>query len=967
MAIAEVDGESFERELEPYLEDNEFLRPEKAKDKKRNSKESNKRDKGLKQRNDGTVKAPSKSRESKGKSKGKTERGKAWRQGTLRINQEEFSDDDDDDFQMKTITYNAGLSENDKEKAEAIETLAREVPSKSTVRKEEIFPATDHHQEEDDCCYTVKDIKDKSLSEIEDTELHTEPDVIPFAEKPVIDINAVSSKLKRFQRQNSTEGEQMPPNNQKITGSPISDENDDICTQNISAYLPSSTPNRIFVTPRMRSSKWKFRMRITEAAVPVPPTFSDLSCLSLGDFTEDDNEELGKINDEGKTDRYEMAANNKENDVATALSKHDMDDIVPDPPALSNLSLSLDDIADNSPPIVEDVDDFRSRKNALEHDNVDSEMNGRHATAAQASLERHSNETTVSVADARKCEGTLKETSTCSDDAIGRLTESSESSELRRCIPNSNSRCFGKPSLPENENQSNDCTIKDSYFAENPASFKSADISNMDLFGDSLMINDDDDLRDFEDCPSPPVVAQTQVYNADRKQNTSGGLGTIKSSSNHLDRVKMSSPYHEVRDVKQVDKWKEFKTQSVSSAERDQMKMSPEKYITEMVSNCEEKRTLDTDNKLCLDAPYFDGEESIDFPGDFNMLSETEEDSQPPMLSLASRLRNRGVEGVDEVAEKTRKNERTEKVLGVDSDFKHPGSKSNAKQFLQTDEAETPRRLPLSRNKTGSSLKPSVRVPPWPRSAVCNSDDESLMPSLASHLKDRKTASGSCVVKERDDVGCKSTVSERFGDEDKKTLMPGETVLNGKHITLVNKTTEARQKSPAEGKGLLDLSKTSRTPKSSKHVTFSSSTDIKQQNDICHSKSVKANNVDFISPLRNAAANKVNVISPLDNTAASNAQFLSPGESPIIANRRRKRKPVGILSDDSRSSSCENDVVNKDSDEDSEDLALQRKKTSKIRLLATPTIRRGNESSDDDFDCGTSCKSLFNELIEKIG
>ena len=960
MAITEVDGESFERELEPYLEDNEFLRPEKTKDKKRSSKESNKRDKGLKERNDGIVKAPTKSRESKGKGKGKIERGKAWRQGTLRINQEEFSDDDDEDFMMKKITYNAGLSENEKEKAEAIEKLS----SKSTIRKEEIFPTTFHQEEEDNCSYTVKNIKDKSLPEIEDTEL---PDVIPIAEK-VLDISAASSKFKRFQRQNSNEGKQIPPDNKKRTGSPVSDENDDICTQNFSAFLPSSTPNHSFVTPRTRSSKWKFRMRSTEAAVPAPPAFSDLSCLSLGDITEDDIDEFSRKDVDCKTDRSEMVANNQENDVAIALSKHDMNAIVPDPPALSNLSLSLDDIVDNSPPIVEDVDDFRSRKNPMGHDNVGSKRNGKHATAAQASAERNNNGTTASVANVRQCEGTLKETSTSSDDAIRQLTELSESSEVHKCIPNINRRCFGKPSLPDDKNIPNECPIKDNDFAENPVSFKSADISNFDLFGDSLMINVDDDLGDFDDCPSPPVVAQTQVSDAVRKQNDSGGSGTVKNSSNHLDRVKMSSPNHEVRDVKQVDKWKECKTQSAFSAERGQIKMTPEKDITDLGSNCEEKRTLDTENKLCLDAPDFDGEESIDFPGDFNMLSEAEEDSQPPMLSLASRLRNRGVEGVDEVAEKTRKNERTEKVLGDFSDFKRPsGSKSDEKQILQTNKAETQRRLPLSRNKTGSSSKPSVKVPPWPRTAICNSDDENPMPSLASRLKDRKTVNGSFVVNEGDDIGCTSTFSDRRCDEDEKASMPGETLQNDKHITSVFKTTEAMKKSPTEGKGMLDFSRTNKTPKSSKHVTFSSNTDIKQQTNICHSNSphtnVKANSIDFISPLRNATPIKANVLSPLQNIAANKAQFLSPGESPIITNRRRKRKPVGILSDDSRSSGCENDVVNKDSDEDSEELALHRKKTSKIRLLATPTIQHGNLSSDDDFDCGASCKSLFNQLI----
>eukprot|EP00112_Aurelia_sp_Birch-Aquarium-sp1_P016270 Seg3676.1 transcript_id=Seg3676.1/GoldUCD/mRNA.D3Y31 product="Fanconi anemia group M protein" protein_id=Seg3676.1/GoldUCD/D3Y31 len=938
MAIAEVDGESFERDLEPYLEDNEFLRPEKAKDKKRNSKESNKRNKYLKEKNDETVKISAKSREGKERGKGKIERGKAWRQGTLRINQEEFSDDDDEDFQMKKITCNAGFSENEKERVEIIEKSAGKASSKSAARQEAVCPITCHQEEEEDnCYYKVDDIKDKCLPESEDIELQ---DSIPIAAKPAIDINAISSKLKRFQRQNCNEDKQLSPNEIK-TGNPINDEIDDIFTQNISAYLPSSTPNRTFATPRTRSSGWKFRRRSTEAAVPAPPTFSDLSCLSLGDIAEDDD--FVKGDDEGNTDRFEMAVDFKEkSNAATSPSKSDMDAIIPNPPALSILNMSLDNKVGDSPPIVEGVDNFRSCENVLEHRNVDSERcGGKHGTEARTSAEKDNDEKAVSVTDLRRHERTVKEVKH-NENVVRRLAESSELS-----VPNCSSRCFGKPQMLDNETLPNEFPVKDSDFTENAISFKSVDISSFDLFGDSLMMNGDDDLGDFDDCPSPPVVAQTRVSDVERKQHVSGGSGTVTNNSNHLDRVEISSPGHKVKDFKQANKFsqKELEALSASSAERDQINMASKKDIAHPVSNDEEKQQLDTETKFCLDAYNFDDEESINFPGDFNMLSETEEDSQPPMQSLASRLRNRGVEGVDEVAEKTRGKERTEHLLGDTAGFKHPsGVRADTKQSFQANSEETRRRLPLSRNKSNGGSKPSVRVPPWPRTAICNSDDESPMPSLASRLKDRKSTNGSCVVKQGDDIGCQSTISERFRDGQEKTSMPVKTVRHNGYTTLGAETLDTKSKSPSAEKACLDLSRANKTPKSSKHVTFSSNTNIQPltKND---------NNVD-----RNIVAKKTDFVSPLRNTTANKDNFLSPGESPIITNRRRKRKPIGILSDDSRSSSCENDVVNKDSDEDSEDLALQRKKTSKVRLLATPTIQRGNESSDDDFDCGTSSK-----------
>ena len=548
---------------------------------------------------------------------------------------------------------------------------------------------------------------------------------------------------------------------------PAFDEDDDfICTQNISTFLPRSTPKRglrpSFARPKASNS----RRGYLDAAIPLPPTCGDLDALLDSD-----------LKDGGLFPESKVSTENTENRIAW---KH------------------------NSPVL---------NINANTYCNGDAK-----------SKEPNESEKVIS----------------CS---FEELRKPSEFNEIQ----------VGSP-----EGFQVTC-------CENKTDKNFGDISNLDLFGDSLIIDSDDE---FDDCPSPPVVAQIKTNDAKSK------IIKAKSAVPCMDG-KDSVFIMNAEDTK--------KNASIEVDTRDNARESLSCLGRDKADNRTSDRYRHNSVNCLPEADEMDLQLA-------DYVDESSSETQLPILSLKSRIRNRRCESTVESTRRVdadvamkrtvEKDQYSNNMLGLDNKScpsepirdKYPNhhpvchADKMAESMLEYDVDEA---VSIGR-KSSEVCNGSVPPPMLDRSSESNSND--IMPSLATRLKNRDDILG------RDGIG-----------SSKDDFNVNESRSTG------NVDTNTRQ--------------------------FNSN-----PNSIC-----KAQRVENM------------------NKGLSTSSHVER-ESPVFCNKGRRRRGNGRITDDSPSPVKEISICS--SGDELDNIILRRKKTKKVGVFKSPPVRNGNESSDEDFESG---------------
>ena len=122
----------------------------------------------------------------------------------------------------------------------------------------------------------------------------------------------------------------------------------------------------------------------------------------------------------------------------------------------------------------------------------------------------------------------------------------------------------------------------------------------------------------------------------------------------------------------------------------------------------------------------------------------------------------------------------------------------------------------------------------------------------------------------------------------------------------------------------------------------------------CPEEPVKENSI--CSRSVNSANKTVNSNEEVSVTHGLVADSHMEGDSPKLNNIRRRKKVIGRITDDSPTPTKESVVSIADSSDDEFDSGiLRRRKAKKIIAFKSPPVKRQNQSSDEDFECGKFC------------
>ena len=627
---------------------------------------------------------------------------------------------------------------------------------------------------------------------------------------------------------------------QLSTGSTISrnnsEDNDDdfFCTQNISNFLPSSTPTRDFRAPSANLVVSKTKRSTLAASVPPPP-----SC--------------------------------------------DLDDILND-------DIQMDDLLNVSRKIENDTH-FSDRYEVPLS-----------VTKARTSASR-SNE--AKEVDSKTIERAL-------DYNLKYLDPLDKSDELH----NGNSEGFEISSSKHNIHVNN------------------GEISNLDLFGDSLMVDFEDD---FDDCPSPPVVSQcnlSDVKHHEKRSNTmNSSLGTkndVVETKNEnigknldIERSRtmnfslgtkndvVGTQYH--KDGKNIDT-ERSKTMNSSLGTKNDVVETKNEIIGKNLDTERSRAmnfSLGTKNDV-VGTQYHNGGKNID-----TEISKTMNSSLGTKNSVVGTKNENIGKNLD-----TERSWTMNSSLGTKNDVVEMKDKNIGKNIdtefhdmISTcDDARTSM-FGLQRNKANDvwtvqrNLKHDssdidylhdVDELAFQLAGYEVFDDESNfesplpMPSLKSRLQNRRgDITGKLALKTNVDPVMKGTVEVERNSvknfNEYKTPCPGEP--------------------------------------------------IKEDNICCRSV--------------NSANNTVNSSVEFGGTHAQGADSHMEGDSPKLNNIRRRKKVIGRITDDSPIPIKENGVSMVDSSDDEFDSCiLRRRKAKKIMVFKSPPVKQQNQSSDEDFEYG---------------
>ena len=654
----------------------------------------------------------------------KLDKVKAWRQSTVKEKMTDFVEndsDDVDDFQLEGNGRDSGNDGND-----VIDDFVGEINDSTDSFSERLKCQLDDGAEIIDLHFPDEVVDEK------------------FSRK------FVNMKIE-------------PANTGRQKNCPAFDDDDDfICTQNISTFLPRTTPKRglrsSFARPKVSNS----RRGYLDGAIPLPPNCDDLDAMLDADL---------KNGGEVSTDSTENRIAGKQNS-----------------PGLS----------------AANVDTYC---------NIDAK-----------SRELNQNEKVIN----------------CSFEELGSPNELYE-------VQDGISEGFQVTSY------------------ENITEKNFRDISNLDLFEDSLIIDSEDE---FDDCPSPPVVAQTKA----------------NDSKNRMTKVKIAGPCVHAKDDAFIMNLEEpRKNASIEVGARNNARES----MFCLGGDKADDRTNDQytyRNNLVNSLT-----DEIDLQlADF--VDESSSETQLPILSLKSRIRNRLCENTvastsrvdtDFVIKCTVDNDQYSKhIFNPDNEScppepirgknanNHPVSHANeiAESVIEYNVNDA-----VSKGKKSSEVCVGS-VPPPMLDYSSESDSNAIMPSLATRLKNGGDILGRDGIRSSK-VGFNMNENRRTGNADTNTIQ-----LN------------SNSNSISKVQSVENLNKT------------------------------------------------LNTFSCIEK------------ESPTFRNRGRRRKGIGKIIDDSPSPVKETSICSSDDELDS--IMLRRKKAKKVGVIKSPPVRNGNQSSDEDFESG---------------
>ena len=320
------------------------------------------------------------------------------------------------------------------------------------------------------------------------------------------------------------------------------DDDDFICTQNISNFLPSSTPDRNHNRLSVRTAGLQTGQSTLKMGIPSPPKFGDLDDILDKDLQKEDllNDSYKTRSDKDIDGKYKVALSNCNSEIGRMDSNQNC----------RTLDCNL-----------QEVDHLNKS------DGIQTGLSGGIQTGLSGGIQ----------------------------------------TGLSGGIQTGVSARFGL-SLYKSE--------PDTQFG---------DISNLDLFGDSLIDDYEDDIGE---CPSPPVVTQSKMREVKDREKRAKTISSCLDTSNDMLRIKLEN------------------TQNISKEFCGMSSPSDDRNVG--LFGLYDVDTDHTKNNNAFKEKSFKGNSigrmvELDCQSpDFEMLDEeSNSDSPLPILSLKSRIRNR--------------------------------------------------------------------------------------------------------------------------------------------------------------------------------------------------------------------------------------------------------------------------------------------------------------------------------------
>ena len=765
----------------------------------------------------------------------KLDKAKAWRRSTIRKKTVDLSDDDnDDDFE---------ISANDKEII-AFKGCIKPMDDVAQVG----FPSGNLKCDLDN---GAGRLEVECPNELDNDRIGSEHD----------EMRAGHAHAKNDKMPQLSTGSTISRNN--------SEENDDdfFCTQNISNFLPSSTPTRDFRAPSANLAVSKTKRSTLATSVPPPP-----SC--------------------------------------------DLDDILND-------DIQMDDLLNVSRKIENDTH-FSDRYE------VPLSFTKAHTSASRSNEAKEVDSKTIE----RALDYNLK--------YLDPLDKSDE-------FNNGNSEGFEISSSKHNIHVNN------------------GEISNLDLFGDSLIVDFEDD---FDDCPSPPVVSQCNLSDVKdhekRSKTMNSSLGTkndvIETKNENIGKnldIERSramnfslgtkndvfgTKYH--NDGKNIDTERSKTMNSSLGTKNDVVETKNENFGKNL--DIERSRTMNssfgTKNDV-VGTQYHNGGKNIDTERSKTMNS-----------SLGTKN-----DVVETKNENIGKNLNTERSRTMNFSL---GTKNNV---VGTQYHNGGKNIDTERSKTmNSSLGTKIDVVETKNKAVGKNIDTEFH-DMISTCDDTRTSmfglqgnkanvvrtvqrnlkhdsSDVDYLHDVDELAFQLADYEVFDDEsnfESPLPMPSlKSRLQNRRGDITGKSALKTNVDP-EMKGTVEVERNS-VKNFNEYKTPCPGEPIKEDNICCRSV--------------NSANNTVNSSVEFGDTHAQGVDSHMEGDSPKLNNIRRRKKVIGRITDDSPTPIKENGVSMVDSSDDEFDSCiLRRRKAKKIMVFKSPPVKQQNQSSDEDFEYGKFC------------